>query len=123
MNILKNIVKMLGKKGGQKSAEVRLGHLTDEEISVEMRKIRYSKEQIKKMDQHGKEFVENLNRNVLVENQNTLGHLTEEEKSKEMRRIRLYNQRYTPEEQKEMDEMGKEFVENLNKNVREENEK
>jgi len=36
----------------------------------------------------------------------------------ERRRVRLYNKRYTPEEQKEMDEMDREMVENLNKNTR-----
>lgn len=42
---------------------------------------------------------------------------SKEEISKEMSRVRMYNQRYTPEDKKKIDNMTEEFVKGLNENV------
>lgn len=102
MNLLNKAAKLMGKKGGLKSAESRLGNMTAEE-SVEMRRIRlynqrYTPEEQKEMDEMGDEFVANLNKNV------------SEEKSELMRKVRL-----TPRQKKEVDLMMGELIESLRK--------
>lgn len=52
----------LGKLGGKKSVEVRLGGLTKEQKSELMRKVRYSKKQIEESDIMAEEFVNAINR-------------------------------------------------------------
>lgn len=55
------IAKQLGSRGGKKSAEVRLGGLTKEQKSELMRKVRYSKKEIKELDSMAEELVKGLN--------------------------------------------------------------
>ena len=50
MEKIKQYAKLLGSRGGKQSAKKRFEGLTKEEISAKMRKVRYSKSQIKKID-------------------------------------------------------------------------
>lgn len=58
--------KFLGRLGGTKSAEKRLGGLTKEERSDLMRKVRLSPKQRKEVEGYLQDMVENLNNNVAI---------------------------------------------------------
>lgn len=75
MKKLSNIAKQLGSAGGKKSVKARFGGKTKEEVSQTMRKVRMTA--LAKavnppkgyMDQIMKETIDNLNKNVLKESE------------------------------------------------------
>lgn len=64
MNKTSQAAAHLGRMGGKKSVEKRLGGKTDKEISDLMRRVKLSPEQNKSLDKMVQESVDNLNKNV-----------------------------------------------------------
>ena len=64
MNGINKAAQELGRRGGKKSAEKRLGGMTKEERSALMSRVRLSPAQSKKLDKMAQESVDNLNKNV-----------------------------------------------------------
>ena len=67
---MKNVSKFaaeLGRRGGNKSAESRLGGLSPEERSAMMRRVRMTKEQKAKFEKGLDGMVDNLNKNTAQE--------------------------------------------------------
>lgn len=64
MNKISQAASHMGKIGGKKSVEKRLGGKTKEEIAEIMRGVRLSPEQNKILDKMVQESVDNLNKNV-----------------------------------------------------------
>jgi len=55
------IAQRLGSRGGKKSAAARFAGLNKEQKSELMRKVRYSKKEVKELDGMAQEFVKGLN--------------------------------------------------------------
>lgn len=67
MNKLSKIAQQLGKLGGKKSAQSRFSGKSKDEISELMRKVRLSKQDSKDFQKTLSGFVDNLNKNVTLD--------------------------------------------------------